>query len=324
MAFKYRLLHGVGLSAMFRRLNRERVSVLMYHGVLPDDDSLAEDDWLQVRLSEFRRQMDFLRRNYAVIHFADALAGPVGGKCKDRPRAIITFDDGYANNCHWALPVLQALGLPATVFVSTAFLDTRRLFWWDRLRLSLAAVGRTVPVDWVVRLKGLHPSAIDEALDGMLAAAGVESCNRAPESYRCLNSGELQTLRDSGLIQIGSHTHGHEILERLSDAEVSATLAASQEALAARGGATALFAAPNGSYASRQTALMRTGGFALCAATDPVLWRCPGNPYRIPRLPVGRGSSEAQFALQLSGALAFLKNPADVFGALLSSTSAGA
>ena len=71
-------------------------------------------------------------------------------------------------------------------------------------------------------------------------------------------------------------------------------------------------------------ALMRTGGFALCAATDPVLWRCPGNPYRIPRLPVGRGSSEAQFALQLSGALAFLKNPADVFGALLSSTSAGA
>jgi peptidoglycan/xylan/chitin deacetylase (PgdA/CDA1 family) len=44
----------------------------------------------------------------------------------------ITFDDGYADNVELAMPILKKLGLPATFFVSTSFIDTKFVPWWDR------------------------------------------------------------------------------------------------------------------------------------------------------------------------------------------------
>lgn len=307
MSIKYKLLYWLALPGIFRRINRRNVAVLMYHGVLPDDDPLAEGDWLQVRVSEFRRQMVFLQRHYEVIHFADVLHGEGGGAAPGRPRAIITFDDGYANNFRWALPILQEFGLPATVFTTTAFLDTQRIFWWDNLRLSLARAGRDVPGEWVAALKSLHPGVIDAVLARRLAAEGIEACHSAPESYRSLNCCELRAMLESGLIRIGSHTHRHEILQHLTDHELKATLDASIRTLTDMGVKTTLFAAPNGSYSDAQNGAIRECGFEICAATHPALWHCPEDCYRVPRLPVGRGTSEEQFAVLLSGCLEFLK-----------------
>ena len=46
-------------------------------------------------------------------------------------RAVaITFDDGYADNATVALPILRELGLPATFFIATGFLDGGRM-WND-------------------------------------------------------------------------------------------------------------------------------------------------------------------------------------------------
>src|SRR5262249_29709356 len=46
------------------------------------------------------------------------------------PRAlVITFDDGYADNYRLGLPVLRALGLPATVYVATGAVDGGAPFW---------------------------------------------------------------------------------------------------------------------------------------------------------------------------------------------------
>jgi len=274
----------------------------MYHGVVADDEALAEGDWLQVRASEFRRQMAYLARHYRVVDFAEALTGEVGA---GKPRAIVTFDDGYANNYSVALPILAALDLRATVFVATGQVGTNRLFWWDRLHL--AAAGRSVPPGEIARLKALPPSRLDAEVDAYIEQRGWTLPREAPAAYRSLGVDELQALHRSGRVEIGSHTHGHEILEHLPDAAVEATVAASCAFLREQGIAPRFFAAPNGDYRQEQIPLLARAGLQVCVATREGLWRPAEGAYRIPRIGIGRGCAMAEFALALTGLPARLR-----------------
>lgn len=300
-----RLLALTGLPALFRRLNRNRVAVLMYHGVLPDQDTLAKDAWLHVRTSEFRWQMAFLKRHFNVVRLSDALAGNIGDG--QRPAAVITFDDGYANNAQHALPILSELGLPATIYVATGYLNTRRWFWWDKLHYAHQQHGFTYPEAWIGQLKALPPNQIDDAVNAALAEAGVALPDAAPDSFCAMNHAELQAVLASGLIDIGSHTHGHEIIERLGPEALQKTLDDSLATLRQQGVETRLFAAPNGDYVDSQIAQLQACGFASCAATHEGLWDAPQQPFRIPRLGIGRGANRDWFALMTSGALPWLR-----------------
>jgi len=61
------------------------------------------------------------------------------------PGAVaVTFDDGYADNLHGAVPLLSKAGVPATVFIATGPLSRHQEFWWDRLEQLLLEPG-TLP-----------------------------------------------------------------------------------------------------------------------------------------------------------------------------------
>ncbi|KAB2842782.1 MAG: polysaccharide deacetylase family protein, partial [Burkholderiales bacterium] len=278
--------------------HRDQVVVLMYHGVLPDDEHLAEGDWLQVRASEFRAQMAFLAEHYEVCRIKDVLAPPIAPPA--RPRALVTFDDGYANNLHVALPILREYTTPASIFLVTGHVDTRRLFWWDRLHLACLN-GAPPEAEQVRALKARSPRDIKAAVDAYLAAKQLEAPETAPEAYRVLSRGEITALADSGLIEFGSHTHGHEILENLSKAEASATLEISAERLIRWGLTAGHFAAPNGDYTDGQIELIQQAGYTTCFGTRPGIWNAPQEPYCIPRMGIGRGTNIDQFALLVSG-----------------------
>jgi peptidoglycan/xylan/chitin deacetylase (PgdA/CDA1 family) len=73
----------------------------------------------------------------------------------DRPTVAITFDDGYAENVHTAIPELLRRKLPATYFVATNFIQTGEPFPHDATR--------GVP---------LQPNSIEDLRQ--IAAAGIE------------------------------------------------------------------------------------------------------------------------------------------------------
>lgn len=300
----FRSLRILGIDAFFRLLFRRRVLVLMYHGVVSDDDASVDGDWLQVRASEFEDQMRFLSRHYEVTGFADALSS----KRTSRPLAIVTFDDGYANNCSVALPILKKFSLPATIFVTTGFVDTPRQFWWDRLRNGLGT-GRSPSKDDENRLKSLHPYAIDVAVEAIIGASEGRQTTMPSESYRVLNRSEISELLGSGLVELGSHTHQHEILLGLSDDEVRSTLQLSSASLSEWGTTGRWFAAPNGDFRSDQVRLMQEAGYEVCVGTSSTgLWKVPQDRFSIPRVGIGRGLTMDEFALATSGAIAWLKS----------------
>jgi peptidoglycan/xylan/chitin deacetylase (PgdA/CDA1 family) len=54
----------------------------------------------------------------------------------------VTFDDGYADNLHNALPLLEASAICATVFVATGNLGMENGYWWDQVEELLLLPGQ--------------------------------------------------------------------------------------------------------------------------------------------------------------------------------------
>ena len=99
--------------------------MLIYHRVPAEPDELLPGEPCA---AEFERTMRWVK---SVVQRHSACGGRrrASRRGKLPPRALaITFDDGYANNATVAAPILQRLGLHATFFIATGFLDGGRMF----------------------------------------------------------------------------------------------------------------------------------------------------------------------------------------------------
>src|SRR5512139_2209114 len=98
------------LRARVKRTLAPPTIVLLYHRVLPQPG--RDINLLVTRTEHFAAQMAWLReycRPLTLDEFLDQFERPArtrvaldGGK----PRVLVTFDDGYADNLHYALPIL--------------------------------------------------------------------------------------------------------------------------------------------------------------------------------------------------------------------------
>ena len=78
----------------------EPVRVLFYHRVADRDSN----PWTMSR-AEFAAQLRWLRARFDLVDLAEAQRRIAAGQNR-RPTACITFDDGYAENLEFALPLL--------------------------------------------------------------------------------------------------------------------------------------------------------------------------------------------------------------------------
>jgi peptidoglycan/xylan/chitin deacetylase (PgdA/CDA1 family) len=98
------------------------VPVLLYHSV--SDDPPAWIRPFSVTPETFRRQLELIRESGAtalrVSEYVAALSGTVA---LPERTVLITFDDGLADFRDQALPALDRVGLPATLYVTSGFLE---------------------------------------------------------------------------------------------------------------------------------------------------------------------------------------------------------
>src|SRR5581483_9637650 len=121
---------------------RGRAVILGYHRVLAPGDLGREfvQPGMYVEAGEFAAHVRYLLRHFRVLALEDLLARWAAGDWDPAARyCAITFDDGWRDNYVHAFPVLRALGVPATIFVATAFVGTPERFWTDILAACLRA-----------------------------------------------------------------------------------------------------------------------------------------------------------------------------------------
>lgn len=98
------------------------VPILMYHDVAERPPTATRR--LSVSPGSFEQQLEFLvEQGYTGLSFADLVqAFATDAALPTRP-VVLTFDDGYAGVAWYAAPLLRRFGFPATVFVTTGWVD---------------------------------------------------------------------------------------------------------------------------------------------------------------------------------------------------------
>jgi peptidoglycan/xylan/chitin deacetylase (PgdA/CDA1 family) len=119
----------------------------------------------------FADQMALLADRYQVLTLdqaADQLAS--GAPPRGKPAVAITFDDGTADFLEEAVPVLVEHGLPATLYVATAFVEEQRSFPDDGRPATWAALADAVATGLVTIGSHTHTHLLLDRTDGPTAA----------------------------------------------------------------------------------------------------------------------------------------------------------
>ncbi|HUQ10524.1 MAG TPA: polysaccharide deacetylase family protein [Steroidobacteraceae bacterium] len=318
-----RLLAGLlATEPLLRRARRRSppgVAVLMYHEVLGDDD--AAEAWTAVRVSELRRQIEYLKSAFDILSMDEALTR---GEAM-RPAVVLTFDDGGAGNHRHLLPVVREARVPVTVFVATGHVESGRLYWFDRVMNALQVVE---PLRLDLRDVGLDEYAVGppsgaenwariQRLLVDIKAAGVErneeladiveeraraagGAVRAP--LQPMTVQQVRELAECPQVTIGAHSHAHSLLTQMSSADTAADVATSRRLLQQwTGQPVEHFAYPSGEYDARVRENVIGCGFRTAVTTEKRLWRSGCDPFAIPRMSVGRYDSASIFRLALGG-----------------------
>jgi peptidoglycan/xylan/chitin deacetylase (PgdA/CDA1 family) len=319
---------GLGSSLMrpLSRIKSGELCILAWHRV-GDDDPLTfqfDDDLISATTGEFRRQMQFLRRNFDVISFRDLDQLESEGRPLPRRALIITFDDGYRDNYTRAFPILKELGLPATIFLATGHIGQTRLFWWDQVAYCLKQTERQsvrLPEFSDEPVALLEPAARRNAIEriqnwlkqqpeearrsfvnGLGEALEVELPPRLAEGMH-LTWDEVKDMAAHG-IEFGSHTVTHPILANVSEPQLAEEIAGSKRAIEARLGREVIaFAYPAGRRSRFNQAVCRAvaeHGYRYAVAFDEgIVADLQAERFTLPRIHVERNHSLSLFRANL-------------------------
>ncbi len=284
-----------------------QLSVLTFHRAPPVFDAIMPGEPDASRFDRWVKRwsgwFNFLPLTEAVVHLRDGTL-PARAAC-------LTFDDGYADNREIAAPILKKLGIPATFFVATDFLDGGMMFN-DRVvealrgakgaALDLTSLGfgvwptttphsRARSIDGVLKQVKYLPYAEREV--ATMAVARIAEVELHP--HPMMTVAQVRELADMGF-EIGAHTMSHPILRALPDDQARAEIVGSRARLQEiTGQKIKMFAYPNGKpnedYDLRHVAMVREAGFLGAVATIAGAGRRGDDLFQIPRFTPWHGDS---------------------------------
>jgi peptidoglycan/xylan/chitin deacetylase (PgdA/CDA1 family) len=322
-ALGYAALYCSGAVHLAYRLNRHAQVVVTYHHVLPDrmlDDSLHA---LEVHAaSVFERQLAIIARRFRIT----TEIGPPGS-------CLITFDDGYRNNLEIAAPLLARFAASAYFFAPLEIALQGQTLWVDKFRLWLgsAPAGTYVVAGQTLELgdaasRHAAASRLWRVIDADYRSwpGVIADMDRTVPFHALPLDADLRSLRYGGMDaddlrglagaghKIGAHSRRHDILSRLTGAELEGDFAACAAAIGPLYN-TRVYAYPFGGAEhldERVIAACARAGFTAAFIYLPTLDGAslrPG-PHTIPRLTLPNTANRFVIEAKLSGAEAMIRS----------------
>lgn len=222
-----------GVGPLMRRLRPwSGLVVLNYHRIGEAASTPLDPGVFSATQDQFDAQLAWLKKDADVIG-EDGLHAAVSGA--QGRFVLITFDDGYLDNYELALPVLTRHNVPALFFITTGFIDDRRVAWWDEISWMIKHAERRqwpprlqndqTRADWSAAeadaflktllrtYKSLPTSEGPAFLDEIAEATGSGRCPLTDDAAPWMTWANIRRLQESGHA-IGAHTVTHPVLAR--------------------------------------------------------------------------------------------------------------
>lgn len=321
----WRLARGLGAFALVKRSawRRERLLILCYHGLSLRD----EHEWnpqLFLSPQRFRERLQAIRAaGVPVLPLGEAVERLRAGELQ-RPSLAITFDDGFADFYRAAVPMLREFGFPATVYLTTYYVDRRLpipnlvvpyLLW--RGRNSGATLGSAVSLDSPVpaadwrraaagivqagRWAGLDADAKDRLAEKTADSLGIdyEEIKRS-RVLSLMTVEEVAQVAAQPLIDVQLHTHRHRTPhdERLFRREIADNRRRIRELT---GSGAEHFCYPSGRYQQQFLPWLKLEEVRTATTCDPGLAERGSDPLLLPRKTDTMFVDEVEIHAWLSG-----------------------
>lgn len=289
-------------------LPRGQVCVLGFHRVLTEEQLHRSNSLkgMVLREATFVQLLDYVRHTFHVIPFEGFLKRVTANSDRSGPSCLITFDDGWRDTYTTAYPWLKRFGLPATIFLTTGWMERRDGFWVEHLvgswrdprrRKQLQSrwtevggkPGRVSDVETIVEyFKHMSAERRSHLLERLLPPG--ENGSHQDDVDRMLTWGEVLAMSHDG-IDFGTHTVTHPLLTYEGDQILERELRMGKQVLEEKLKKKVLaFVYPNGDWDERVRRCVEQAGYQ-CAFTTESRWhRCGQDPFTIPRILIHEGN----------------------------------
>lgn len=274
------------LRSIIYRIYSNPICIFFMHRIVDDSQDLYP---FLLRLGhldrkDFERKISYLAKRYRIISMQECLEYI---KTNSRPRycVVLTFDDGHRDLYRNAYPILKEKKIPATIFLTTKFIDNEEMTWFDKVDYLILKTEVTefqipdlsdriysilsnddkidVAFDIEEKLKEFDSSKRNSIIESMAEILKID-ISKCKHENSMLSWKEIMEMNDSGLIVFGSHGVSHPILTNEREEYIEYEIAMSKQIIEQKLGKTVFsFAYPNGDFNEFMKSKLKENGY-LC------------------------------------------------------------
>src|SRR3972149_1380657 len=295
---------------------RDKAIILMYHRINNNGYKIG------IHKNNFEKQMEYIREKMSPVPLLDIAEWISKGKLIPPGAVAVSFDDGYEDNFLNAYPILRRFDIPATIFLTTGHIGSRKIFWWDRVFEIIRKTKKDLidlrdfqrfaekPINsfdilrlntWQKRVyaykvvarffQTLQIKKIPEATDLLQGILEVEDSDIEVPSM--LNWQQIKEMSNNG-IEFGAHTVNHPVLARIDSDEIVKEILQSKEVIEKNiHKAIFGFAYPYGLKAhfnERVKEIIKNSGFCYICSAETGMISANSNVYELNRISMPNAS----------------------------------
>lgn len=225
------LITKLGMEKMLSRFSKNNNLILCFHGVSNFKSTINNRHMI---VSQFENLIIYLKNNFEIVSVHEIFAFSKTNK----KRIALTFDDGYLNNYTVVFPILTKHNIPATFYITTEGLEIENYCMWPEIFESLKIEKPKEPIifnneefyfsnnqifnrktnvsiyDYVKQMGEERQAAFLEFITKYEVKRILKQVN--PELTKFCSSEQIKEMCLSPLVEIGSHTHRHYNLSKIS------------------------------------------------------------------------------------------------------------